>query len=93
MNKLRQTLGAMLLGVAVATSAANVACAVHGEARIRYYDREHEDWHQWDNHEEDRYRVYLKQRHQEYRDFRSLDDGEKRNYWNWRHNQNDGGTW
>jgi len=92
-NKVSQSLGSLLLGAALATSAASVACAVRGEARIRYYDRDHEDWHYWDNHEEDRYRAYLNNRHQEYRDFRSLNDDEKKQYWNWRHKQTDSGTW
>src|SRR5579859_5163915 len=35
----------------------------------RYYDREHHDYHVWNDHEDRAYRVYLGERHQEYREW------------------------
>ncbi len=55
------------------------------EARVRYYDGDHRDWHRWDDHEEIVYKSYLNEKHQDYRDFKTLNDGEKQDYWNWRH--------
>jgi hypothetical protein len=63
-----------------------VAWSVSGcEARVRYYDTDHRDWHRWDDHEDVAYRGYLSEKHMDYREFNSLNDNEKKDYWNWRH--------
>ena len=92
MNGIRKSMSALLLGAALVATGTSTACAVRGEARVRYYDNHHDDWHHWDHYEEEHYRVYLDQRHQQYRNFRSLNDDEKQQYWDWRHRQDGSGA-
>jgi hypothetical protein len=55
----------------------------------RYYDRDHRDYHEWNNREDRSYRLYLGQRHGEYREFHVIGRRRQRNYWNWRHSHPD----
>jgi hypothetical protein len=55
----------------------------------RYYDRNHRDYHEWNDREDRSYRVYLGERHRDYREFRLTTRREQSNYWNWRHSHPD----
>lgn len=55
----------------------------------RYYDRHHHDYHQWDDREDRSYRVYLGERHRDYREFHRNSGREQNRYWNWRHSHPD----
>jgi hypothetical protein len=55
------------------------------ENHNRVYDRDHKDYHNWDDNEDRSYRVYLGERHREYHPFVELKVKEQRAYWNWRH--------
>jgi Ni/Co efflux regulator RcnB len=57
--------------------------------RKRVYDRDHRDYHNWDDNEDRSYRVYLGERHREYHPFLELKVKEQRTYWNWRHSHPD----
>ncbi len=57
--------------------------------RVRVYDEPHHDYHRWDSHEEAQFRIYLGERHMEYRKFDRLNAAEQRDYWAWRHNHPD----
>ena len=54
-------------------------------AERRVYDREHRDYHSWNDREDSTYRRWLEERHEGYRDFNRLKRREQRDYWNWRH--------
>ena len=62
-----------------------VGCA----ARVRVYDASHRDYHHWDRREDASFRVYLGERHIEYRDFNRLNAREQGDYWAWRHDHPD----
>jgi len=55
----------------------------------RYYDKEHRDYHTWDDHEDRAYRVYLGEQHREYREFRVVRPVQQREYYRWRHEHPD----
>jgi hypothetical protein len=57
--------------------------------RVRYYDRDHRDYHNWDDNEDRSYRVYLGERHREYHPFVEVNHRQQRAYWNWRHSHPD----
>ena len=59
------------------------------ENRNRIYDRQHNDYHNWDDNEDRSYRVYLTERHREYHPFVEIRVKEQRAYWNWRHRHPD----
>ena len=60
----------------------------HSGAR-NYHDKGHNDDHQWNNHEDQAYRIYTRQNHHRYRTFSTLKDEDQQNYWAWRHDHSD----
>jgi hypothetical protein len=89
MNRITRYLGPLLLSATLLASAVTTGCAVRGETRLRIYDGDHRDWHDWDDREEHEYRIYLGEQHRDYRDFHRLNGREKSEYWSWRHNHSD----
>ena len=59
------------------------------ERNNRIYDRDHRDYHNWNDNEDQYYRRYLGERHRDYRPFTQQRRREQRDYWNWRHSQTD----
>ena len=55
----------------------------------RYYDRNHRDYHVWNDREDHSYRVYLGERHRDYREFHQNNRREQSRYWSWRHSHPD----
>jgi hypothetical protein len=58
-------------------------------AERRYYDRDHRDYHHWNEKEDRAYRAYLQERHREYREFRVVRHPQQREYFRWRHTHPD----
>jgi hypothetical protein len=54
-----------------------------------YHDKKHNDDHDWNNHEDQAYRVYAKENHHKYRDFSRLKENDQQAYWGWRHEHSD----
>jgi hypothetical protein len=54
-----------------------------------YHDKQHNDDHQWNNHEDQAYRMYAKENHRKYRNFSSLKESDQQAYWGWRHEHSD----
>jgi hypothetical protein len=55
----------------------------------RVYDRDHRDYHNWDDREDRAYRQWLEEKHEAYRDYAQLKQKQQREYWEWRHNHED----
>jgi hypothetical protein len=85
MCRIYRFMGLFLLAAACAAPLVNTGCA----ARVRYYDDYHHDYHRWNNHEDVEYRIYLNGRHEDYREFRTLDRDRQNDYWKWRHDHPD----
>jgi hypothetical protein len=79
-------LGGLLLGVALIVP---VAATAAGDSDKRYYDRDGHDYHQWNDHEDRAYRVYLGEQHREYREFGRVKPERQREYFKWRHEHPD----
>jgi hypothetical protein len=96
-------LGSSLCVAAVLVAAATVGCASRshryddryerGRQERRQYDRirdrDHGDYHSWNDREDRAYRRFLAERRRAYRDFLRLNDREQREYWSWRHSHLD----
>jgi hypothetical protein len=85
MLRIKGHLGPLVLGAAMLAPLLTNGCA----ARVRYYDEYHSDYHRGDDGEARAYRVWLGERHYEYRDFNRLSRDEQREYWRWRHEHSD----
>jgi hypothetical protein len=55
----------------------------------RYYDRDHKDYHTWNNQEDKAYRVYLGEQHRDYREFNRENRTRQTEYFRWRHDHPD----
>jgi hypothetical protein len=53
----------------------------------RYHDAKHNDDHEWNEHENQAYRMWVQERRRKYDDFSKLKDRDA--YWDWRHNHSD----
>ena len=56
---------------------------------VTYHDKEHNDDHEWNSHENQAYRVYTKQNHRRNVTFSKLNDNDQQAYWGWRHEHSD----
>jgi len=54
-----------------------------------YHDKDHNDDHRWNSHEDKAYRMYVKEKHIKYHDFSKLKAEEQQSYWGWRHGHSD----
>jgi hypothetical protein len=81
-------LTAALSASAVPKAAAQEVVVTQGD-HTRYYDRNHRDYHVWNDGEEHSYRMYLGERHRDYREFRLSTRRQQDNYWTWRHSHPD----
>ena len=76
------TLIAALGGVALIPSTALAQAGVE----LKFYDRSHKDYHQWNDGEDVHYRQYLTENHRKYRVFSKNSKSQQDAYWKWRHN-------
>ena len=79
--------GAML-GAAVIVPATVLTTALRADDRV-YHDRDANDDHRWDRHEDRAYRIWLHENHRAYRDFARMREEDRRAYWHWRHEHSD----
>jgi hypothetical protein len=88
-------LGSLLLGAALIAPVGIRANNNPGDDRRedarerRYYDRDHRDYHLWDDREDGRYRHWRAERHEAYRPFYKVKRAQQRAYWKWRHEHPD----
>ena len=55
----------------------------------RYYDREGHDYHVYNSQEDRAYRMYLEERHENYREFQRMNRARQEQYFRWRHQHSD----
>jgi hypothetical protein len=76
-------LGGLLLAASLAVPVAAMAEDHHGEKR--YYDRDHRDYHYWNDGEDRQYRAYLVEQHRAYVPFVKLNVRRRQEYFGYRH--------
>ena len=52
--------------------------ALQAQDHKSYHDKRHNDDHDWNDHEDRAYRLYLKQNHRKYREFSGLRDNQRK---------------
>jgi Ni/Co efflux regulator RcnB len=97
MHRGSRFLSALFLTAALAAPMALMAAAApqddkrHEERQDnhkRYYDKQHKDYHTWDDNEDRFYQRYQTEHHEK-RAFIELNTRQQTVYWNWRHNNPD----
>lgn len=91
MRFINRTIGSMILAAAMITPSVTLAAALPQEAsvQVRVYDRDHKDYHNWDDREDHAYRQYLTDNHRSYRVYAKQNHSTQKAYWNWRHDHPD----
>jgi hypothetical protein len=88
--RINRFIGSLALAAAIVAPAVLVTAAKAQEGvQVRIYDRDHRDYHNWDDREDHAYRGYLVAQHREYRDYNGQNRRDQRNYWKWRHHHPD----
>lgn len=75
--------GGLLITASLLAPVAGMADDHHGEKR--YYDREHHDYHYWNDGEDRQYRAYLVERHEAYVPFVKVNRRHREEYFRYRH--------
>jgi hypothetical protein len=57
--------------------------------KIIYHDKGHNDDHEWNDHEDRAYRIWVTQNHRKYNDFAKIKVSDQQAYWGWRHEHSD----
>jgi hypothetical protein len=78
-----------LAGALVAPVSVIAAPSPQASLQIRVFDRNHRDYHNWDDREDRAYRGYLVENHQTYRVYGKQSRRSQNNYWKWRHDHPD----
>ena len=89
MPRIYRTIDSLLLAASIAAPALVVAKAQEASIQVRVYDRNHRDYHNWDDREDHAYRRYLGEQHREYREYNIQRHSVQNHYWNWRHSHPD----
>jgi hypothetical protein len=91
MRRIGRYISSLFLATAIAAPIAIMADPRPQDrsVQVRIYDRDHRDYHNWDDHEDRAYRRYLVARHRSYREYQRQHHRVQRHYWNWRHSHPD----
>jgi hypothetical protein len=82
-------ISSLFLSAALVAPVAITANAAPQSVSVRVYDRDHKDYHNWDDRETKSYQTF-RQEHPKYKvTFGKNKRSEQRTYWNWRHEHPD----
>jgi hypothetical protein len=76
----------LLLSTALITPALTIACTDH---YYRSYDATYGDYHTWNNGETVYYQKWETDNHYDHREFKDRDKDQQKQYYDWRHKQDD----
>jgi hypothetical protein len=82
-------IAALCLTTALVAPMATSTSATPQLVSVRVYDRDHHDYHNWDDNEARSYELYRRDHHEYNVEFRKTSRAQQRAYWNWRHEHHD----
>jgi hypothetical protein len=87
MHRSHHYLASLFLTAALAAPISMMAAPVPQEAgvQVRVYDKNHKDYHNWDDNENRAWNRYLTENHRDSHEFSRANKREQSQYWNWRH--------
>lgn len=91
MHRPHHYLTSFLLTAALAAPMSIMALPIPQEAgvQVRVYDKNHKDYHNWDDNENRAWGVYLDQNHRDHHEYAKASKKEQSQYWDWRHSHPD----
>jgi hypothetical protein len=79
----------LILAAVIAAPVAMFAAPGPQSVQVRVYDRDHKDYHNWDDHENHAWGLYLSDNHKKTREYSRSSRKDQSNYWAWRHSHPD----
>ena len=89
MKRTKLFLSSLLLSAALVAPMAIIANAAPQGVTLRFYDRDHHDYHNWDDREARYYSDYRREHPRYAVSFSKNRRNQQREYWKWRHTQHD----
>lgn len=91
MHIAHRCIASFFLTAVLAAPAVTLAAPVPQDAavQVRVYDRNHKDYHNWDDHEEHAWGQFEVETHRNHHDYQHANKKEQSQYWNWRHSHPD----
>ena len=83
--------GLLFLAAAIAAPVSVLAAPIPQSAsvQVRVYDKNHKDYHNWDDNESHAWGQFLVENHRHSQEFAKSNKKEQAQYWNWRHSHPD----
>jgi hypothetical protein len=81
------SIASLFLTVALAVPVVVMAVPGRQEAsvQVRVYDKNHKDYHKWDDNENRAWGQFLVENHRDHHEYAKSNKKEQSEYWNWRH--------
>ncbi len=79
----------LVLAAALLSPLAIIAAPAPQGVQIRIYDRDHRDYHNWDDRENHAWGIFLTDHHRKNHEFSRSNRREQSEYWKWRHHHPD----
>jgi hypothetical protein len=91
MHRAHRYIASLFLTAAIAAPVAIMAVPAPQEVKVqlRFYDKHHKDYHNWDDNENRNWERYNSENHRKSREFSKEHQREQQKYWNWRHSHPD----
>lgn len=87
MHRAHRYIASLFLTVALVAPVSIMAFPVPQDAnvQVRVYDKDHKDYHNWNDNENRAWGQYLTENHRQPHEFSKANKKEQSQYWNWRH--------
>jgi hypothetical protein len=87
MRSKHEFIASLLLTAALAVPVVVMAVPGPQEAsvQVRVYDKNHKDYHNWDDNENRAWGTFLVENHRDHHEYSKSNKKEQSEYWNWRH--------
>jgi hypothetical protein len=79
----------LIAGLAAPVSIMAARVPQEASVQVRVYDKDHKDYHNWDDNENRAWGRFLVENHRDSHEFAKSNKKEKSQYWNWRHSHPD----
>jgi hypothetical protein len=86
MHRAHRYIASLFLTAALAVPVSIMAVPVpQATVQVRVYDKDHKDYHNWDDNENRAWGRFLTENHKKSHEFSKANKKEQSQYWNWRH--------
>lgn len=86
MHVTHRCLASLFLTAALAAPLSMLAAPVpDATVQVRVYDKNHKDYHNWDDNENRAWGQFLAENHKSSHEYKKANKKEQSQYWNWRH--------